>query len=156
MKVDPGLVIPDKSLTLREGAIAPWSRGNNGYQQMLECLADHYGFSLDVPVRELKPEHLQVILYGSGEERIKFRYTNRFGDRRAYEAPFEGVIPNLERRYQETQSEWSRAEIENYMSQQPCPACRGARLKPEALAVKVGASISANSRPWMSGRQLNF
>ncbi|AOQ22758.1 UvrABC system protein A [Moorella thermoacetica] len=138
MKVDPGLVIPDKSLTLREGAIAPWSRGNNGYQQMLECLADHYGFSLDVPVRELKPEHLQVILYGSGEERIKFRYTNRFGDRRAYEAPFEGVIPNLERRYQETQSEWSRAEIENYMSQQPCPACRGARLKPEALAVKVG------------------
>ncbi|WP_338835617.1 excinuclease ABC subunit UvrA [Neomoorella thermoacetica] len=138
MKVDPGLVIPDKSLTLREGAIVPWSRGNNGYQQMLECLADHYGFSLDVPVRELKPEHLQVILYGSGEERIKFRYTNRFGDRRAYEAPFEGVIPNLERRYQETQSEWSRAEIENYMSQQPCPACRGARLKPEALAVKVG------------------
>ncbi|APC07436.1 excinuclease ABC subunit UvrA [Neomoorella thermoacetica] len=138
MKVDPGLVIPNKSLTLREGAIAPWSRGNNGYQQMLECLADHYGFSLDVPVRELKPEHLQVILYGSGEERIKFRYTNRFGDRRAYEAPFEGVIPNLERRYQETQSEWSRAEIENYMSQQPCPACRGARLKPEALAVKVG------------------
>ena len=138
MKVDPGLVIPDKSLTLREGAIAPWSRGNNGYQQMLECLADHYGFSLDVPVRELKPQHLQVILYGSGEERIKFRYTNRFGDRRAYEAPFEGVIPNLERRYQETQSEWSRAEIENYMSQQPCPACRGARLKPEALAVKVG------------------
>ncbi|MDN5362655.1 MAG: excinuclease subunit [Moorella sp. (in: firmicutes)] len=138
MKVDPGLVIPDHSLTLREGAIAPWSRGNNGYPQMLECLAAHYGFSLDVPVKELAPEYLQVILYGSGRERIKFRYTNRFGDRRAYEAPFEGVIPNLERRYQETQSEWSRAEIENYMSQQPCPACRGARLKPEALAVKVG------------------
>ncbi|MEW8957489.1 MAG: excinuclease ABC subunit UvrA [Moorella sp. (in: firmicutes)] len=138
MKVDPDLVIPDRNLTLREGAIVPWSRGNNGYLQILECLAEHYGFDLDVPVRELKPEHLQVILYGSGQERIKFRYTNRFGDRRAYEAPFEGVIPNLERRYQETQSEWSRAEIEGYMSQRPCPACRGARLKPEALAVRVG------------------
>ncbi|CEP66929.1 UvrABC system subunit A [Moorella glycerini] len=138
MKVDLDLVIPDRDLTLREGAIAPWSRSNNGYQQILECLAEHYGFSLDVPVRELKPEHLQVILYGSGQERIKFRYTNRFGDRRTYEAPFEGVIPNLERRYQETQSEWARAEIENYMSQQPCPACKGARLKPEALAVRVG------------------
>ncbi|KYH31508.1 excinuclease ABC subunit UvrA [Neomoorella mulderi] len=138
MKVDTDLVIPDRDLTLREGAIAPWSRSNNGYQQILECLAEHYGFSLDVPVRELKPEHLQVILYGSGQERIKFRYTNRFGDRRTYEAPFEGVIPNLERRYQETQSEWARAEIENYMSQQPCPACKGARLKPEALAVRVG------------------
>jgi excinuclease ABC subunit A len=138
MKVDPDLVLPDRDLTLREGAIAPWSRSNNGYLQILECLAEHYGFSLDVPVRELKPEHLQVILYGSGQERIKFRYTNRFGDRRTYEAPFEGVIPNLERRYQETQSEWSRAEIENYMSQQPCPACKGARLKPEALAVRVG------------------
>ncbi|MDN5345343.1 MAG: excinuclease subunit, partial [Clostridia bacterium] len=138
MKVDPDLVIPDRSLTLRQGAIAPWSRSNNGYQQMLECLAAHYGFSLDVPVRDLKQEHLQVILYGSGRERIKFRYTNRFGDRRSYEAPFEGVIPNLERRYQETGSEWSRVEIENYMSQQPCPACHGARLKPEALAVKVG------------------
>ncbi|PRR76235.1 excinuclease ABC subunit UvrA [Neomoorella humiferrea] len=138
MKVDPDLVIPDRNLTLREGAIVPWSRGNNGYLQILECLAEHYGFDLDVPVRELKPEHLQVILYGSGQERIKFRYTNRFGDRRVYEAPFEGIIPNLERRYQETQSEWSRAEIEGYMSQRPCPACRGARLKPEALAVRVG------------------
>ncbi|MBE3571709.1 MAG: excinuclease ABC subunit UvrA [Moorella humiferrea] len=138
MKVDPDLVIPDRNLTLREGAIVPWSRGNNGYLQILECLAEHYGFDLDVPVRELKPEHLQVILYGSGQERIKFRYTNRFGDRRVYEAPFEGIIPNLERRYQETQSEWSRAEIEGYMSQRPCPACKGARLKPEALAVRVG------------------
>jgi len=139
LKVDPDLVIPDSSRSLREGAIEPWSRNNNSiYFQMLECLANHYGFSMDAPIRELAPGHLKVILYGSGRERIRFRYTNRFGDRRSYEAAFEGVIPNLERRYQETQSEWSRAEIENYMSQQACPACGGARLRPEALAVRVG------------------
>ncbi|HBT47854.1 MAG TPA: excinuclease ABC subunit UvrA [Peptococcaceae bacterium] len=138
MEVDPALVIPDPTLTLREGAIAPWGRGANGYLQMLECVAEHYGFSLDEPVRNLKPEHLQVILYGSGRERIRFRYTNRFGEHRTYEASFEGVIPNLERRYQEAESEWSRAEIEEFMSKKPCPACRGARLKPEALAVLVG------------------
>lgn len=138
MEVDPELVIPDPNLTLREGAIAPWSRGNNGYLQMLEALADRYGFSLDVPVRDLKPEHLQIILYGTGRDRVRFHYNNRFGDRRSYEAPFEGVIPNLERRYQETQSEWSRAEIEEFMSKKPCPACQGTRLRPEALAVKVG------------------
>lgn len=138
MEVDPALVIPDPNLTLREGAIAPWSRSSNGYLQMLESLAEHYGFSLDVPVRDLEPEHLQIILYGTGRERIRFRYTNRYGEWRSYEAPFEGVIPNLERRYQETQSEWSRAEIEEFMSKKPCPACQGARLKPEALAVRVG------------------
>ncbi|MGB9663191.1 MAG: excinuclease ABC subunit UvrA, partial [Moorellaceae bacterium] len=138
MEVDPALVIPDPNLTLREGAIAPWSRSSNGYLQMLESLAEHYGFSLDVPVRDLQPEHLQIILYGTGKERIRFRYTNRYGEWRSYEAPFEGVIPNLERRYQETQSEWSRAEIEEFMSKKPCPACQGARLKPEALAVRVG------------------
>ncbi|GFN22731.1 excinuclease ABC subunit UvrA [Thermanaeromonas sp. C210] len=138
MEVDPALVIPDPTLTLREGAIAPWGRGANGYLQMLECVAEHYGFSLDEPVRNLKPEHVQVLLYGSGRERIRFRYTNRFGEHRSYEASFEGVIPNLERRYQETESEWSRAEIEEFMSKKPCPACQGARLKPEALAVRVG------------------
>ncbi|MBE3581825.1 MAG: excinuclease ABC subunit UvrA [Thermoanaerobacteraceae bacterium] len=138
MEVDPALVIPDPTLTLREGAIAPWGRGANGYLQMLECVAEHYGFSLDEPVRNLKPEHVQVLLYGSGRERIRFRYTNRFGEHRSYEASFEGVIPNLERRYQETESEWSRAEIEEFMSKKPCPACQGSRLKPEALAVRVG------------------
>ncbi|NLW07583.1 MAG: excinuclease ABC subunit UvrA, partial [Clostridia bacterium] len=139
LKVDPDLVIRDKSRSLREGAIEPWSRNNNSiYYQMLECVSDHYGFSMDTPVRELEPVHLQIILYGSKRERLRFRYINRFGDRRSYEAPFEGVIPNLERRYQETQSEWARAEIEKYMSQQDCPACGGARLRPEALAVQVG------------------
>jgi len=137
MEVDPDLVIPDPNLSLREGAIAPWS-GGEGYWHILEAVADHYGFSLDVPVRELKPEHLKIILYGSGQERIKFSYINRFGERRTWEAPFEGVIPALERRYRETQSDWSRAEIEEYMSQKPCPVCQGTRLKPEALAVTVG------------------
>ncbi|MDN5347528.1 MAG: excinuclease subunit [Clostridia bacterium] len=137
MEVDPDLVIPDKDRTLREGAILPWSKSNNGYSQLLESLAEHYGFSLDVPVSRLAPEHLKVILYGSGREKIKFRYTNRFGQVRSWYGTFEGVIPNLERRYQETQSDWSRSEIESYMSQKPCPACGGARLKPEALAVLV-------------------
>lgn len=137
MEVDPDLVIPDPNLTLREGAIAPWG-GGEGYWHILEAVADHYGFSLDVPVRDLKPEHLKIILYGSGEERIRFSYINRFGERRTWEAPFEGVIPSLERRYRETQSDWSRAEIEEYMSQKPCPVCQGTRLKPEALAITVG------------------
>lgn len=137
MEVDPDLVIPDPNLTLREGAIAPWG-GGEGYWHLLEALAARYGFSLDVPVRDLKPEHLRIILYGSGEERIRFSYINRFGERRTWEAPFEGVIPALERRYRETQSDWSRAEIEEYMSQKPCHVCQGTRLKPEALAVTVG------------------
>ncbi|MCG0277450.1 MAG: excinuclease ABC subunit UvrA [Thermanaeromonas sp.] len=137
MEVDPDLIIPDPNLSLREGALAPWS-GGEGYWHILEAVADHYGFSLDVPVRELKPEHLKIILYGSGQERIRFSYINRYGERRTWEAPFEGVIPALERRYREAQSDWARAEIEEYMSQKPCPVCRGTRLKPEALAVTVG------------------
>jgi len=139
LEIDPDLVIPDWSLSLAEGAIAPWSRNTNGYyQQLLESLAKYYGFSTTTPIGKLKPEHLQVILYGSGNEKIRFKYTNMYDEARVYDTAFEGVIPNLQRRYLETQSDYSRGDIEQYMANKPCPQCHGARLKPEVLAVKVG------------------
>ncbi|MGI6225819.1 MAG: excinuclease ABC subunit UvrA [Peptococcales bacterium] len=139
LEIDSDLVIPDKSLSLAEGAIIPWSKQVNGYyQQLLECLAKHYGFSMATPLEKLKPEHLQVILYGSGDEKIRFKYTNMYNESRVYDTNFEGVIPNLQRRYLETQSSYSREDIEQYMANNPCPQCQGARLKPEVLAVKIG------------------
>lgn len=138
-KVDPDLVIPDKSKSLAEGAIAPWGKSSAvHFMQMLKAMGDHYGFSIHVPVKELAKEHLDKILYGTGKERITVRYTNRFGETGSYKAAFEGVIPNLERRYKESQSDYMRSEIEGYMSSHLCPSCNGARLRPEALAVLVG------------------
>lgn len=139
LEIEPDLVIPDWSLTLAEGAIVPWSKNTNGYyQQILQSVAKHYGFSMDTPVGKLKPEHIQVILYGSGKEKIKIKYTNMYNETRVYESTFEGIIPNLYRRYMETQSESSKADTEQYMASKPCPQCKGARLKPEVLAVKIG------------------
>jgi excinuclease ABC subunit A len=140
MDVDPELVVPNRNKTIWDGALAPWS-GNNGsgfYQGMLTALAKVRGFDLQSPVKELKEEDLQAILYGTDKERLKVSYVNQFGERRSYDTTFEGVIPNLERRYRETTSESMREEIESYMSAKPCLSCRGARLKPESLAVKVG------------------
>ncbi len=135
--VDPDLVVPDTKLTLRKGAIAPWSRSTTPYYlQTLESLAKHYKFRLDVAFESL-PENVQeIILYGSGEEPVRFSYNDGL---RSYEVkkPFEGVISNLERRYRETESEWAREEISRYMTATPCSACKGYRLKPEALAVKI-------------------
>ncbi|MDK2925605.1 MAG: excinuclease subunit [Bacillota bacterium] len=138
MEIDPDLVIPDKNKSLADGAIAPFSRSANYYPQILEAMAQHYGFSTEVPVRELKPEHLDLILYGNRGERFRVNYENRWGEVRIFETDFEGVIPILERRYREAQSDAARSEYEEYMSSRPCPACGGKRLKPEALAVKVG------------------
>ncbi|MFZ5945739.1 MAG: excinuclease ABC subunit UvrA [Bacillota bacterium] len=138
MEIDPEMVIPDRSLSLAEGAIVPWSRNTNGYYaQLLESIAAHYNFSMDTPVAKLKPEHLQAVLYGSGNEKIRFKYKNMYDEARIYDTNFEGVIPNLQRRYLETQSDYSRGDIEQYMSSNPCPKCQGARLKPEVLAVKI-------------------
>lgn len=138
MEIDPDLVIPDKNLSLADGALVPWSKStHNYYSQLLESLAKHYGFSVNTPVKKLKPEHLQVILFGSGNEKIKFKYTNFYDEARVYDTTFEGVINNLQRRYLETQSDHSRADIEQYMTNIPCPQCQGARLKPEVLAVKI-------------------
>ena len=137
LKVDDLLVVPNPRLTLRQGAIAPWAKSSSPYYlQTLEALARHYKFRLDKPWSELPAEARRVILHGSGADEIRFAYDDGL---RAYEVkkPFEGVVANLERRYRETESEWSREEIQRYMTATPCEACHGFRLKPEALAVKI-------------------
>jgi excinuclease ABC subunit A len=137
-KVDADLVVPNSKLTLRKGAVAPWARSTSPYyQQTLEALGKHYKFRMDTPFESLPKKAQEVILYGSDEEPIRFSYDDGL---RAYDVkkPFEGVVRNLERRYLETESEWAREEIGRYMAATPCTACKGFRLKPEALAVKVG------------------
>ncbi|MFN3853481.1 MAG: excinuclease ABC subunit UvrA [Phreatobacter sp.] len=136
--VDPDLVIPDKELSLRKGAIAPWARSTSPfYTQTLDALSKHYGFSLTAPWSKLPEQARNAILFGTGEEKVTFRYDDGL---RSYETTktFEGVVRNLERRLKETESEWAREEISRYVSDIPCKACSGFRLKPEALAVKVG------------------
>ena len=136
-EIDPGLLIPDRSKSIASGAITGWFKGGYSYQ-FLEIVARHYGFSLDTPVREMAPGHLDVILYGTGNKRLNFVLGDIYGRRHEMYMPFEGVVNNLTRRYKETSSEKQRQEIEQYMSSKSCPACGGARLKPEALAVRVG------------------
>ena len=134
---DADLVTPDKDKTLHKGAVAPWARGPSPlYTQTLQALSRHYGFSMDKPWHELPESARKVILYGTGAEKIKFVYDDQA---RKYEVskPFEGVLPNLERRWKETDSAWVREELGRYQSQTPCEVCHGLRLKPEALAVKV-------------------
>ncbi len=135
--VDPALVVPDDSLSLRDNAIAPWSKTSSPYyQQTLEALARAYSFSTATPWHKLPQKVRDVILFGTGEDEVTFNYNDGL---RAYRTTktFEGVIPNLERRYKETDSQWTREEIERYHSAKPCEACGGKRLKPEALAVKL-------------------
>jgi excinuclease ABC subunit A len=137
LTVDANLVVPDAKLTLKRGAIAPWAKSSSPYyQQTLEALGQHYKFRLDKPWSELPPKARDAILFGSKGEEIRFSYDDGM---RAYEVrkPFEGVVTNLERRYKETESEWSREEIERFMTATPCDSCGGYRLKPEALAVKI-------------------
>ncbi len=145
MEIDPDLVIPDRNLSLREGALDPWSRRTTSesyFWQLVKAVAERFGFSTEVSVGELAPEHIDILLHGSGDEEITVRYKNHQGRIRRWGTTYEGVIPNLERRYKETSSEYSRSEIERYMSTHPCPSCGGRRLKPESLAVTVaGKSI---------------
>ncbi|MFO7152654.1 MAG: excinuclease ABC subunit UvrA [Bacillota bacterium] len=138
MEIDPDLVIPDRTKSVAEGAVAPWSSSPEGYYfQMLQAVLEHYGYDVETPLEKMDERMIDILLYGS-DELIDFYYESRYGSRRHYRGYFEGVINNLKRRYNETDSEWSREEIEQYMSTKPCPACKGARLKPESLAVKVG------------------
>ncbi len=135
--IDAELVIPDKNATLRKGAIAPWSRSTSPYYtQTLEALAKFCKFTLETKWKDLPKKVQDVILYGSGDDVIRFVYDDGL---RSYETrkPFEGVITNLERRFRETESEWAREELTKYFTDVPCSACHGFRLKPEALAVKV-------------------
>ena len=136
-KIDPDLVVPNQKVTLRKGAIAPWAKSSSPYyMQTLESLGKHYKFRLENPFEDLPVKIRNVILFGSGDEEIKFNYDDGF---RAYSVkkPFEGVVINLERRYLETDSEWARDDIGRFMSATSCLSCEGFRLKPEALAVKI-------------------
>lgn len=143
MEIDPDLVIPDKSKSILDGAIEPWGNNDGYYMQLLKTAARYYGISLDVPVNDLDPEFIDIILYGSNEK-FKFNYVSRRDGRLLkYKTRFEGVIRNLERRYKETSSNYIREEIEEYMSTKPCPECNGERLRKESLAVTIGGkSIS--------------
>ena len=137
LEVDPEAIIPNRRLTIAEGAIRPWAKTTsrlNWYTKLLEGVASTMGFSLDQPVLEMKPADLRTILYGAGETTINMKGPGG----RVYHTTFEGVIPNLERRYHETDSEFVRKEIEKYMAERECPVCHGKRLKPEILAVTVG------------------
>ncbi len=138
MKVDAGLLVVSDELSLREGALAHWSENFSGWWfRFIEALAKQYGFSLDAPLRELTQEQMQLILYGTGKERLSFKYIDYNHREKFVNAPWEGMITNLERRYQETDSDFIREEIEKYMVESPCPDCHGARLKPEVLAVTL-------------------
>ncbi|SDT88287.1 Excinuclease ABC subunit A [Pseudomonas pohangensis] len=128
----------NSDLTLAEGAIRGWDRRNLYYFQMLTSLAEHYAFSLDTPFGELSPAHQKSVLHGSGKDNIEFRYLNDRGDIVKRSHPFEGIVPNLERRYRETESPTVREELSKYLSTQPCPDCHGARLRREARHVWVG------------------
>lgn len=138
-RIDPDLVIPDKELSIAEGAIAPWRNPiGSWYLRKLEAVAKKYGFSIYTPIKELTQEQLNVVLYGTNDP-VKYLYENyEKGVYLEYEGNFEGIINNLERRYNETQSEYIREEIEKFMDMNPCPHCKGDRLKPESLAVTVG------------------
>ena len=141
LEIDPNLVITDKELSLAKGAIQPWARNgqlSTWYSSILESLAGRYGFSLSTPVRNLTESQLHLILYGNGGEMVLATYEDRYGRMRQYYTNFEGVIPNLERRFRETDSDSVRADIGRYMSSYPCPVCQGKRLKPESLAVTIG------------------
>jgi excinuclease ABC subunit A len=142
--IDPELVVPDPTLSLSEGALQPWNRGISAYwKRLIASVADAYEVDADKPWSKLTQEEKEIFLYGTGDERHHVSYTNRFGRRRSYKVRFEGIVNNLQRRYEETDSESNRERIEGYMAEQPCPACEGARLRPESLAVKVGGlSIS--------------
>jgi excinuclease ABC subunit A len=137
--IDPELVVPDPTLSLGEGALQPWNRGVTAYwRRLIASVAEANGVDIGKPWSKLKRAEKEIFLYGTGEERHQVTYTNRFGRRRSYKVRFEGIVNNLERRYEETDSETNRERIEGYMAEQPCPQCHGARLRPESLAVKVG------------------
>jgi excinuclease ABC subunit A len=138
-EIDPDLLVPDPTLSIAEGALVPWSVGNSSfYESVIQAIADRWEIDLDKPWQDLSAEQQDLFLFGTKGERVYVQYRNRMGRRRSYMLAFEGIVPSLERRYRETDSGQQRERIEEYMSFRPCPACKGARLKPEVLAVTVG------------------
>ncbi len=145
MEIDPELIVPDPSLSIGEGAILPWSSSSsNYYEEITQAIAERYEVDLDVPWEDLPEAERELFLYGTNGDRVYISYRNRYGRKRSYTTSFEGIVHNLERRYRETDSEYSREKIEEYMSVRPCPDCGGARLRPESRAVTVaGVSLPA-------------
>ena len=137
LEVDPDLVIPDKERSLGDGAIKTWGRSSYFYNDLVEAVARRYRISMDKAFGKLTVKDRNTILYGNNGAPLRVQYYNSEGQRRWYETSYEGIIPNLERRYRETESEFIRAEIERLMAQRPCPVCKGKRLKPEYLAVTI-------------------
>lgn len=139
MIVDSDLLVPDPERTIDNGAFEAWAgSSSNYYPQFLAAVCRHYAIPTDVPVNQLTLEQMKKLLYGTGGERVRFQYENDFGQKKEAMVPFEGIVPNLERRYRETGSDGIREFIEQYMSAKPCHSCKGNRLKPESLAVTVG------------------
>jgi excinuclease ABC subunit A len=141
MVIDPELVVPDPSLSIGEGAIAPWTNSaSNYYEQVTEAIAKRYKVDLGAPWEELSQEQRDLFLHGTNGEPLQITYRNRYGRSRSYGTRFEGVVANLQRRYRETDSEWTREKIEEFMSLRACPECGGARLRPESRAVLVAGT----------------
>ncbi len=145
---DPDLIVPNPELSLREGAIVAWPDDKQGYYwQIIRATCEHFGIPLDAPFRDLKPEQVDILLYGSGHEAIPVHYTNREGHNRIYSTTYEGVLRNLERRYHETNSDYMRSKLEEFMVNRPCNACGGTRLNPIARAVDIdGVTMPAVTR----------
>jgi excinuclease ABC subunit A len=180
LEIDPNLVIPNKNLTLAEGAVQPWARASTvspWYYSMLHSVARKYDFSVNTPVKNLTEEQLNIILYGSQGRPVTVTHETQLGKHYEWDTSFEGVIPNLERRYRDTESDYVRSEIERYMTSKPCPACKGQRLKPESLAVTIAdlnisqvtsmsieqalewtrtldGSVNGGCKPVLSGREM--
>jgi len=163
MEIDPELVVPDPTLSIGEGAIAPWAASaSEYYDQLIQAISERYRIDLDTPWEELSEASRHFFLYGTGGDRVQLSYRNRFGRRRSYAAMFEGIVPNLERRYRETDSEFTREKIEEYMTLRPCPECGGARLRPESRAVLVGGTAihdytalpAKRALEWLRGLEL--
>lgn len=157
MIVDPELLIPDTSKSVEEGAFAAWSGGTSTYYpQFLKSVCVHFGIPLDKPVSTFSQEQMNKLLYGTGNEKVHFRYENDFGQRKEAYVTFEGIIPNLERRYRDTNSEGIREYIEGYMSSKPCDVCKGHRLRKESLAVTVNDRNMAYVTSLSIGESLKF
>ncbi|MFP3767840.1 excinuclease ABC subunit UvrA [Streptococcus sp. TATVAM-FAB35] len=145
LEVDLDLVIPDRSKTLREGALAPWNPiSSNYYPAMLEQAMEAFGVDMDTPFEDLTEEEQNLVLYGSGEREFHFHYVNDFGGERNIDLPFEGVVNNINRRYHETNSDFTRNVMRGYMNELPCPTCHGYRLNNQALCVRVGGENGLN------------
>ena len=167
MELDPDLIIPNRALSIAQGAILPWMKtgleNSKWYGALLKAVSQAYDFSLDQPVMHMDPTHLNMVLRGTGDEKVKVQYSPRSGRMRTYDVAFEGVIPNMQRRYNQTESDYMREEIERYMATRPCPTCHGQKLRPEILAVTVhGKSIIEISRmpvheasAWFDGLNVN-